>query len=247
MADESVNKDGDTGNGGGDATAQLTARLEALESEAKQKDAAMTDLKRKLDEQEAELLGDNYLRYLDGEGQEQRTHSTGGSEEKVGDGFDPERATPAQTLAYIEAQIAKGNEEAMKAVAANKAALGNAIGKMIANVDYEMTLDRNQGLRGKLTKGHEDFDADYEERFYQMARNNGGKNAQWVYDHLAMELDSEARKKQAAEDEKAQRELDVSTEKGGLPASVVTHKRLTPEEAVKKAYDATFGKRGIST
>ena len=228
MVDEATNDIGDEAAQDGEIVQKLNEQLTALKERDSKTSEAMEDLQQKLEEAQRGLTSEDFLEYLEGKGKD--SVQVGG--EKPDDplaGIDVEYLSNKD----LAAVLVKANRQSLEAmeVTFNKQieGLSKAGQRLAAQLDLELACvkypDLNTGLKDK----------DYVAGFRRVVEANPQWNAEKVYRQLQMETRMKEQEKADQESEQAKREREATTEKGGVPSSMVAGREMTEEEAVNKA------------
>ena len=226
--------EGDGGGGEGDGSAgdlaAAKAELAGLKAQLEQTAKAKGEMEAKLRDADSELLGDEYLDYLEQKGKNKggkKPASSTTSEEEV----DWETMSKAQIVKHLTEKHSGDLKKAQEDLVSQVGKLSDKVAVAFARVDIELA-------RHKFP----DFDFDKnKERFYQLSKENEKWGAQRVVKEILREdkekSDVEAKEKEEA----AEKERKALTERGGLPIGSGQEKRLTKEQAAELAYRKAFG------
>lgn len=210
-----------------DAKAQLTTlskTMEGLKGELDKLKDVKSDLERKLDDADRELLSESYLDFKDKKG---KTRSDPNLNDKD---FDYDRASPAEIAVHLKGSSAKELEKAVKLMAERVEKTEEMIGKAFARMDVSMTSMK-----------HTDFETN-KEAIFKVAKANPSWNAEKCYNQWKLESDATAKETRDAATKKAEDDAKLLTEKdGGIPVTTVDGKELSEEDAGAAAYEQAFG------
>jgi len=212
--------------GAGDVQAQLSelkSQFEGLQKEHETLKEAKSDLERKLDQADKELLSDDYLKFKESKGK--LSHS-------VDKEIDLDTATSKEIAQYFSEKYKGDLDKAINGIVEKFSQQEERIGMAMAQIDIEMTAIK-----------HPDF-YEYKDRIKELGKENPTWGAEKLYKQAKLEAKAEAEEKAKLEREKEEKERKVWSEKGdGLPPGAVKDKQLTKEEAAEIAYRQAFGNK----
>jgi len=225
------------GNGGsGDLTQELTQIKNELDQIKKQNEelgGAKESLERQLGDANKELMGEDYLEYLEsrkgGKGKEE------GSEFSAGEDFD--RATNTEVAKFVVGHIDKKLSSVMDDVNKRSKALDDKIGLAFAKLDVSLAKNKFDGNDGGPAW------SDHEKEIFEIAKKNPSWGAEQCYRQFKLEHLARTEEERKAAAKKAEEEEKLVTEKGGVPGSATQEKDMSSKEAAEVAYRKAFGNK----
>jgi len=239
MSSEDLQNGGGTG-GAGDAAQQLAdaqAELGKLKGQLSELEGAKENLERQLGDANKELLGEDYLNYLENKGKTppQASGSEEGSGLEIGQDFD--RASNTEVAKFLVGHMDGKLKGAMEKLGKNQKALDDKIGLAFARLDVAMTASKYDGSDGGPSW------AENEKEIFKIAKANPSWGAEQCYKQFKLENSARLKEKEDADRRKAEEEEELITEKGGVPGSTVQDKDMDKEDAAKLAYRKAFGNK----
>ena len=229
---------GNGGNGGsGDLTQQLAAmneELGKLKTQNEELGGAKESLERQLGDANKELLGEDYLEYLESK----KGGGGKGSQESAFEGSeDFDRATNTEVAKFVVKHVESKLRGITESIGKNQKALDDKIGLAFARLDVSMTKSKYDGSDGGPSW------TENEKEIFAIAKANPSWGAEQCYKQFKLEhlAQSEEEKKAAAK--RAQEEEDLITEKGGVAGSTTEQKDMSAEQAAEFAYRKSFGNK----
>lgn len=226
MAEDKVTEQA-TVQGAGD---ESQTALEALKTEKETLSAAMTELEQRHEEACRELASPEYVAFLESQG----TESKKGAEDEVSEpDYDlmsnkelvkaiAERQKEAIATATTGAE--KGFEEMRK-----------SMGELMARVDMRIACSEHPELKAGLD------DKEYRKHFGRIVEENPTWNFERVFKQITMELRIAQQDADKEKAEQANRDIQARTEKLSVPASTMTDKAVSDDEAGELSYRKAFG------
>ena len=235
----------DTGNnenngGSGDLTQELTqlkAELDQIKKSNEELGGAKESLERQLSEANKELLGEDYLEYLESKKGGNKGGDNSDSNTGFAGGDDFDRATNTEVAKLVVDHIDGKLKSVTENLDKRSKALEDKIGLAFAKLDVAMTKSKYDGNDGGPAW------ADHEDEIYKIAKANPSWGAEKCYRQFKLEHLDKQRNDAEEKKKKAQEEEDLITEKGGVPGSTTKQKDLSAEEAAEIAYRKAYGNK----
>lgn len=208
---------------GQDQEKQLAELKEEMEALKKEKE----ELETRLTSQDDELLSEEYMKYLQGQGGEEKKKEEGS--------VDFDQMTNAEMVAELEkrfqADFSKREETSKK----ERDEMRTFLQRSLAYLDLELTKVKKPGLAEVLSA------KDGQEEFRNIAKDNPKWSAAQIYEHMEARRALDEKKKQEMEKEKRKKEREVIAEPDTVAPNAAQKKRMTAQEAVDLAYKQSFG------
>ena len=235
---------GDGGNGGGNGgsgdlaqqLADANAKISELSKTNEELGGAKESLERQLGDANKELLGEDYLEYL--ESKKGGGGNKGGQDDSAfSGGADFDQASNTEVAKFVVKHMDGKLKEIVENFGKNTKALDDKIGLAFARLDVTMTAAKYDGSDGGPSW------AENEKEICKIAKENPSWGAEQCYKQFKLEHAAKVKEDADKAAAKAKEEEDLITEKGGVPGSTTEGKDLTAEEAAEIAYRKAYGNK----
>lgn len=207
---------------------ELAKKLEEMGKKIEEQAAAKAVLERKIEAQESQLLSDGYMEYL-----EKKQKGTSGVETQ--EESDPDTWTGKQLVTKLRSEHQETLKKATQAFEQKLEQMEKTLQRTSAYLDLVDAKVEKPRLKDLLKKD------DMKAKLTKIAQDNPSWGAQRIFDHFETEeklsIQAEQTKKEKEKKESLESELSAVGEKGGLPTSVTTGKKMSSKDAAEKAFE----------
>lgn len=238
MPGEADNKAGDN-KAAGEELQTLKTNLSTLQGELEALKGAKTDLDKKLDDADRELLSPEYLEFLESK---KGKSTSKGEPEKVN--FD--EMTPAQIATHFETKYKGDIKGAADEITKRMDGVEERIGMITAQFDLTITAMKHPDLASALETPIKERDVEQKvlvDTMYKIAKENPTWTSEKCLRSAKLEIKADADEKIEKEQVKAEKERKTLTEKPGASSFTVEGKEPTKDQAADAAWKATFGNK----
>lgn len=232
-------------NGAGDEKSagelqKMQTELESTKNELSSLKAAKDELQRKIEDADRELLGEDYLTFL--EAKRGKTDNAKGAKTDVN--FDEMSAK--QIAEYFEAKYKGDLEKAAKDISDKMNAVGDSVANLAARTDLSISCIKHPDLGDALDtpiKSRTPEQTTLVDGMLKIANENPTWNTEKCYRQAKLEIKTSEEEKLAKDSAKAEKERKALTEKGGANPAGFEGKPISKDAAADAAWHATFGNK----